>query len=140
MTAKCAFGLGFLGVIVLSSAGFTQSAVGATHKVTINNGCKTHPSKVIVSVNDDASWTPQDQDYTLLFPDSPFTGIVSATPFPVPTGAPKPSGPVTDPVKEACKDNDHAHPANPHCNFKYSVKGSVGANPCMKDPVVIVTK
>jgi hypothetical protein len=133
MTAKCAF----LGVVVLASAGFTQMAVGVTHKVTINNNCKTNPSQVIVSVKDGVSWTAHDQDYTLLFSNFPFTGITSGTPFPVPKGQTKSSGAVTDQVKNTCKDNT-SH-TNPACTFKYSVTGG-GPTPCTNDPIVIIMK
>lgn len=140
MTASGAIGSGFLGiaVFVLASASFsvTQAATGPRNVIINNNDCKTNQPTLSILVGDQVSWSAVDQAYTLLFQNSPFTGIASATSVSILRGQTKVSGAVTDQVKQKCVNNTNA--INPACRFKYSVSG-IGPHACTEDPVVIIT-
>jgi Tfp pilus assembly protein PilX len=135
MLTKRAIGLGFLGAALLASTSYctskVQKPVGVvmnTVPVALDSACTATPETVTIRVQDQVSWTANDQAYSVVFSNSPFTNIQSGTALPVPKSQTVVSGAVTPSAQQACSGPTPCPP------YKYTVNG----NGCTNDPHVII--
>jgi hypothetical protein len=111
--------------------------------VSLSGSCKNvnpDPVKVHLDSADAVQWTAVDEDYDIVFPNSPFANIVSGMTRLVGKGSPLDSGAVIDSVKSTCDVKNP--PAS--CRFHYDVTGlsdnCQNTSNTSADPVVVVQK
>lgn len=147
MNRNVTVGLSFIAILAIAVGLFFKfrPRIGTPVPVNLSQSCKTvKPDPVIVHLasTDTVQWTAADENYDILFANSPFRDIASGVSTFVAQGHANPtnSGPVIDSVKNMCYvDNPPAA-----CQFHYDVSGidnnCTNTSKAGGDPVVVVQK